>query len=127
MFFINFALILYGFTAIKYIINVEDKAKAKTKPDFYEKEGIFYLDTGFEDRQDTQGLLDTYTFLKGRLQNIFENKNAVLIHCDQGCNKWRKIYLFIKCFSYLFFKLSNLFFLNVFQICGNLSSLCDGV
>ena len=99
---INFLIILYGFTEIKYIINVADKVKAKTQPEFVERGGIFYLNTGFADRQDTKALLETYLFLKDKLKLIFEKEKAVLIHCDQGRNRCRK---------------SFLFFFNGFQIC----------
>lgn len=125
---INFLIILYGFTEIKYIINVADKVKAKTQPEFVEKGGIFYLNTGFADRQDTKALLETYLFLKDKLKLIFEKEKAVLIHCDQGRNRCRKSFLFfLMVFRSVVYVIKSLFFSNVFQICGNLSYVCIGV
>ena len=103
---------MYGFTGIKYIINVADKPKAKNQPEFYQKGGIFYLDSGFEDREeDTKELLATYNFLKSKLNYIFSKKHAVLIHCNQGRNRCRKSSLFfLLVFRSVFYVIKSVFF-----------------
>ena len=104
------------FAGIKYIINVADKGKAKTQPEFYEKEGIFYLDCGFEDREDKKELLETYNFLKSRLNFIFNKEHAVLIHCNQGRNRCRKkFFIFFNGFEICFFCYRICFFLMFFR------------